>query len=214
MVEKYSNAPSIHEFSIGLDFASPCLPMTEEQVAAWIPCAGEAIIPELVEDPKVTVQLEHLIKKTVRSRRSGSTGRYLTFWSHVYEILGLLTEYSVNTVRSRQKSSYARENRYCSRACAYIARKISAGICLQEVADHVGISPGYLSALFSKTMGMSMVEYINRAKVDTVKQLIREMGMTLEQAGASVGISDAKYLSRLFRRYVGMNVHEYRKIHK
>jgi len=35
--------------------------------------------------------------------------------------------------------------------------------------------------------------------------------MTLAQAGALVGIRDPDYLSRLFRKYIGMNVQNFRR---
>lgn len=212
-VKKYSHDPLLQEFTIAINCCTPCVPMTTEEVAAWTVTEHEAIVPDLVEDPKVTEKLEFLMKKIVRSRRSADPDRNLQFWSTFYEILAIMTQYSVTHARSQAQKAYARENKYCRRACNYIGRHLSDDLSVRTVAEHVGISYGYLSSLFTQTMGISMVEYINRAKLDVVKQLIREMGMTLEEAGASVGISDPKYLSRLFRRYVGMTVHEYKKIH-
>ena len=37
-------------------------------------------------------------------------------------------------------------------------------------------------------------------------------GLSSEDAGEAVGIQDPKYLGRLFRRYVGMTISEYRKL--
>lgn len=212
-VNKYSNDPVMQEFTVGITCCTPCVPMTEEEVAAWTATEHEAIVPDLVEDPKVTEKLEFLMKKIVRSRRSADQDRYLQFWSTLYEILAIMTQYSVTQARSKTQKSYARENKYCRRACNYIARHLHEKISVKELADHVGVSYGYLSGLFSQTMGMTLVEYINYSKLEQVKQLIREMGMTLEEAGVSVGITDTKYLSRLFRRYIGMTVHEYKNIH-
>ena len=62
-------------------------------------------------------------------------------------------------------------------------------------------------------MGMPLMEYIHRTKLQQVVHLIMDGGADLRQAADAVGIASTKYLSRLFRQYMGMSVTEYKKIH-
>ena len=44
-----------------------------------------------------------------------------------------------------------------------------------------------------------------------VDKLIRRYGYTLAQAGRHVGLTDVNYISRIFKRYYGMTVTEYKR---
>ena len=87
-------------------------------------------------------------------------------------------------------------------------------IRVEDIADHVGISYHYLKILFLRDMGMTLLDHINRSKIHRVEYCITEGGMTLEEAGETVGLYSAKYLSHLFHRCTGMTVREYRRIYR
>ena len=55
------------------------------------------------------------------------------------------------------------------------------------------------------------MEYINRSKLSYMMILIRRYGYTLAQAGKHVGFTDVNYISRIFKRYYGMTVTEYKR---
>ena len=56
-----------------------------------------------------------------------------------------------------------------------------------------------------------MVHYINKVKIDKLKELIAN-GQTLKQAGAQVGCCDTSYLCKLFKRYTGMSIQNYKQL--
>ena len=60
-------------------------------------------------------------------------------------------------------------------------------------------------------MGNSLVEYINRQRIQTAQQLLTQYDASLEQLAEMVGISDPKYFCRLFKKYAGITVSEYKK---
>ena len=92
----------------------------------------------------------------------------------------------------------------------HVAEHLDERIQVEDVAKHLCISYSYLSKLFSRHMGLSLIEYINREKVAQVQELVASYGQTLEEAGKAVGITDSKYLSSLFRKHTGMTVTEFR----
>ena len=47
------------------------------------------------------------------------------------------------------------------KARQYVLDNVDKRIMLQDVADHICISPGYLSALFKKQYDQTLVEFIN-----------------------------------------------------
>lgn len=101
--------------------------------------------------------------------------------------------------------------RHCERAVAYIANNIHKPIRVYDVAAAVGVSKNYLTNVFSSCQGVSMIEYINRRKLTHMLELIRRYGYTLAEAGSHVGYTDVNYISRLFKKFYGMNITEYKR---
>lgn len=99
---------------------------------------------------------------------------------------------------------------YVQRAIQYIHENLHRHISVTEIANELHISSHYLGALFKNSLGQTPVEYINTLKIEKVKELLSIQQMTLRQAAEQVGVSDVNYLSRLFRKYAGITVREFR----
>lgn len=102
-------------------------------------------------------------------------------------------------------------HRYCSQIKAFISENIGRKISVSEVAKTVGLSKNYLTNIFSTSEGITLTEYINRRKLSYMVELIRRYGYTLAEAGEHVGYTDVNYISRMFKRYYGMTVTEYKR---
>ena len=210
---QYSTAPVLHEFYMAHKLSSPAEPMTEEEVAAWTADGTEAILPEYITDPALCRRLSNLIKGAVSVGSSSDPLRELKLRSCLYECLVLLTEYAVQQVKNRAWQDPASVSRYTQKACKYIGKHLSEKFTVADVAKAAGISYNHLKNVFLRDTRLSIVEYINRQRIRTVEHLITVDGMTLEEAGQLVGITDPSYLSRLFRRCTGMSVREYRRVY-
>lgn len=101
--------------------------------------------------------------------------------------------------------------RHCARAKAYISQNINRRLTVGDVAAAVGVSKNYLTNVFSSSEGIPLMEYINRSKLSYMLVLMRRYGYTLAQAGKLVGFTDVNYISRIFRRYFGMTVTQYKR---
>ncbi len=101
--------------------------------------------------------------------------------------------------------------RYCERAKQYIAENIHKKMSVSQIAKSAGVSKNYLTNIFSRSEGVSLIEYINRRKLSHMLELMENSKCTLAQAGEQVGIIDTNYISRIFKRYYGMTLTEYRR---
>ena len=101
--------------------------------------------------------------------------------------------------------------RHCVRAKAFISENIHKRLTVSDVANAIGVSKNYLTNVFSSTEGIPLMEYINRSKLSHMMVLIRRYGYTLAEAGKHVGFVDVNYISRIFKRYYGTTVTEYRR---
>lgn len=204
--------PVLHEIFMTFRPVEPPVPISEEDVANWRSAIHYAILPDHVTDPAVCEKVSLLLKTAVKAIHSEDCiAPSLRARTCLYEILTILTEYSVRTARRRLAAPQSR-SRYTKKACAYVREHLGEKLTVSEVAEAAGISYNHLKTVFQKDMNMPLVEYINRQRIRRVEHLITTGEHTLEEAGAAVGIHDPKYLSRLFRRYAGMTVTEFRRI--
>ena len=147
---------------------------------------------------------EHMVP--FERRLLGETGRLL-------DLLAEITE-RVRRAAMRGSSITGRSGSlvYVERAILYMTAHLGERFSLPELVEHLGISAGYLSRLFQEATGQSAVEYVNRLKIERVRELIRSRGVTLREAGESVGIDDPNYLSRLFKKVCGVSVRAFRRM--
>ena len=202
-----------HEFSICMKVHIPPVPISEESILRWDWKPHQAILPDRVEDPAVCQKLATLIKKAVQIIHSSDPVRNLRCRSTVYEILATLTEYSLTHVRASQSTGAGREAVYCRVACDYIAAHLQEKLRVKDIAQHVGISYNYLNQLFDRHLGLSIVECVNRERIQMAEGYLFHDGMSQEETAAAVGFCSAEYLRRVFRQQKGMTISEYKQLH-
>ncbi len=95
-------------------------------------------------------------------------------------------------------------------ALSIIRRNYAKPISLQSVADELSVSTGYLSRLFLSTVGCTFTDMLNQTRVDRAKQLLNGGEIPVYRVGELVGIANATYFIRVFRKYTGVTPNEYR----
>ncbi len=84
--------------------------------------------------------------------------------------------------------------------------------CLSAMAEHFQLSPSWLSHYFSSNMHMTLMEYVNRLKMDAAKAMLRDSGICLDELAQKLGYASTSSFIRSFKNIVGMTPGKYRKI--
>lgn len=95
-------------------------------------------------------------------------------------------------------------------ALDFIREHYNEQITLNDVAGHVYVSPSYLSRMFKKEFGKNFVDYLNGLRIERAKELLKDPKYKTYEVAEIVGIPDAHYFSRLFKKYEGVSPTEYR----
>lgn len=85
---------------------------------------------------------------------------------------------------------------------------------LAIAASQLSYSPSTLSALFKNNTGKKYKEYVQRFRIDKAKHLLTSTSTSILKIAEDVGYVDAKFFSRIFKKYEGMTPSEYRKKNK
>jgi two-component system response regulator YesN len=90
------------------------------------------------------------------------------------------------------------------KALNYIRDNFNKPITLEEVSDHVHISPYYFSHGFKNFTGMNFIDYVTKLRIDEAKKLLLTTDMNIGDIGKQVGYYDPNYFGRVFKNLVGM----------
>ena len=93
----------------------------------------------------------------------------------------------------------------------YLDEHYAERITLDDLAERFYINKFYLSKIFRETYGTTINNYLISKRITRAKQLLRFTDMTVDEVGAAVGMGDANYFSRMFRKVEGISPREYRK---
>lgn len=94
----------------------------------------------------------------------------------------------------------------------YLDEHYQEKVTLDELAGRFFISKYYMLKLFNESYGMTINNYINSLRITKAKQLLRFSDMRIEEIGHAVGMEDANYFSRAFKKIEGVSPSEYRKM--
>lgn len=95
----------------------------------------------------------------------------------------------------------------------YIEHNYQSNIKLDTIAPLFGYNSAYLGKIFSKFVGESFNNYIDRIRIEHAKQLIVENTLKVYEIAESVGYKNVDYFHKKFKKYMGQNPAEYRRLH-
>lgn len=96
-------------------------------------------------------------------------------------------------------------------AAAIVERSYRQRISLEEVAAAVDLSPAHLSRNFKRQMGIGLVDYTHRLRVEEACRLLRLTDWPIARVAGQVGYDEIAYFSRCFRARIGRSPSNYRQ---
>lgn len=87
----------------------------------------------------------------------------------------------------------------------YIKENYMKKISLDDIANHVYLSKSYLSKLFKDEMGISLVNYINKLRIEKSKILLHDSALSIVDVANLVGFDDQSYFTKVFKNTVGIS---------
>lgn len=110
--------------------------------------------------------------------------------------------------QQRHTSSYVEQSK------DYIRRHYREKIYLQDIADSLGISEGYLSRLFRAETGTTLQDYITQVRVERAVNLLTYSDESIARIAAYVNFPSQSYFGRVFMKYKNVSPKKYRELHK
>lgn len=111
----------------------------------------------------------------------------------------------------RDQESDSRGQKVLKRALEYIEENYTQEtLSLNTIAGEVGVSANYFSAIFSRAMDVTFVEYVTQKRMEKAKKLLRQTEKHSGDIALEVGYKDPHYFSFVFKKTQGCTPREYR----
>lgn len=96
----------------------------------------------------------------------------------------------------------------------WIRENYSRPFKVTELAAALGYQADYLSALFKQSVGISIVGYTNKIRIEAAKNLLETEGLPIKVVACSCGFTDEKYFMKVFKKLESSTPGEYRNSYK
>lgn len=156
-------------------------------------------------------QASALYHRIFASFRKG--GEAVTLQTSGYLLL-LLAVYANASASDRSVGNTEEEanDQLFQRVVHYLSTQYTHPVSIEGMAESLGYNRAYLSRVFKRKTGLSPISFLLKLRLDRAKLMLRERPeLTIEQISASVGLQDALYFSKQFRKQHGLSPTAYRK---
>ena len=92
----------------------------------------------------------------------------------------------------------------------YIYGHIKERITIQDLSEHTGLSPSYLSRVFKQNLGVSISDYIREKKIEKATHLLRYSDKAVVDIANYLNFSSQSHFIQIFENFTGLTPKKYR----
>ena len=96
-----------------------------------------------------------------------------------------------------------------ARVSSMLQEQLCGQLTLSDITAALGYGKTYLSNVFKRVYGQSIMEYYMQLKIDEAKYLLRDGSMSVSQISDHLGFSSPQYFSKRFSKLVKMSPRQY-----
>lgn len=128
----------------------------------------------------------------------------------LYLIESLQTEVMFGFCNEVAKTMNENKTAIIKACCDYINKNTHNKILLEDLSEIVHLSPRRLSEKFKNEMGVSIVDYIHKTKIEEAASLLRYTDYSICDVCNFLNYSSQSYFIKIFKKYTGMTPIEYK----
>ena len=164
---------------------------------------GRYSLFEVDHDPKITAIIYDIIDEYYGARVQSDQIIKLEMLT-MFSLLIRKTYY-----REVQVTDSKKKNNNLLSLLLYIEKNYS-DITLEQMAQHFGFNPNYLSDYLKNETGLSFIKLVQLQRVNVAAKYLTYTKAPIEKIASRVGYENASYFYKIFRHYFGISPAKYR----
>lgn len=159
----------------------------------------QAVLEALPEDTR-TKMAEHYYMAYQNARN------FQNVFQNIYD---MLRKY----ILEEQQRLNEKRSKPIEEAIRYIRKNYGNCISLEDAAEAANVSAPYLSKIFKEKMEIGFNDYLTKIRLEESQKLLADTNLSVKEIASSVGYSDEKYYSKLFKKLIGIKPTDYRRLY-
>lgn len=106
-----------------------------------------------------------------------------------------------------------KDNFVINRILKHLHLNIESQISLKKLSNDLNLSEGYISDCFKKHMGMTIMKYAKKIRIDRAKVLLVTTTNSILEIGLTLGFHDQSHFHKVFKSFTGVSPSQYRNNH-
>jgi len=123
----------------------------------------------------------------------------------------LLTAVLLKIVRFKYAAASDQTSSISEKAKRFIEQNYHIDLSLNDLANHIFVSPYHLSHTFKNDVGLSPIQYLIQHRIEVSKKLLQTSNLPISEIAYSVGYPNSNYFNLIFKKLTGMSPGKYRK---
>ena len=190
------------------------------QISELIKLRDKPKILKIIKDKQL---FEYTNELSIENKRND-----LIIWNAIYskEIIknGVATKYlhpiynkfynkisALNNLKDLQNLELDIVNNFViNKILKHLHLNIESEISLEKLAEDLNLSASYISSCFKKQMGLSIMKYAKKIRIDRAKVLLTTTDISILDLSVSLGFYDQSHFSKTFKKFTGVSPSKYR----
>lgn len=154
-------------------------------------------------------RVEELIHRMIYEANSSNPYCLVAIRAYLIELLLLTSRYIQN--EGEQQTCPSKTEEKVQEILGYLQKNYQNPITLDLLSEEFYMSRYYISRLFKKETGFTIIEYLHSIRVLQAQKLLRESSIKIIQIAEQTGFSNVSNFGKVFRAITGQTPMEYRK---
>lgn len=151
-----------------------------------------------------------LIMSRITARSAGSQGVVPPSHSHIAMLENMVLRVRMHHDQWQQDLTKLTDHSEINRILKYIRDHYTEDITLKSLAQFVNMDEHYVSALFKKKIGETLIHYIQRTRIEQSKFYLKETDLPVGEICSRVGFANENYFFKMFKRWTGSTPNDFR----
>lgn len=122
--------------------------------------------------------------------------------------VSLAHEY-VSRLKGRRDDEKGRAAAYCDRIDEYLQKNYAQTVTMPIISRMMGLHENYLSALYKKMRGCTVMEQLTNIRIRQAKVLLVQNKHSVKEVAALVGYKDVAYFNKVFKKHESVTPGKY-----
>lgn len=106
-----------------------------------------------------------------------------------------------------------KDNFIVNKMLQFLHMNIESHVTLEDISNHLNITPQYAVSSFKKHMGIPLMKYSKKIRIDRSKVLLMTTTKSILDIALTLGFYDQSHFSKTFKSFEGVSPSEFRNTH-